>query len=86
MVQEETAQRFRVYNDRYYVYVCCRHRYYRHSFYIRARVYFYIAYNIENQGSSSAARTHLEFHEYKYEIKRGEMSRGDYFDSACRQR
>ena len=90
MVQEETAQGFRIYN-KYYICICCRHCRYYDSLYICAYwyiyAYFYFVRYIENQGPSSTARCHLELHEYKCEIvKRSEMSRAEYVDSARMQR
>ena len=84
MVQEETAQRFRVYDFKYYTYNCCCY-----SVYIYICVYFRAICIDENQGSPSATiyiDCYYEFYERKYEIVEcDEMSKKGDVDCGCMQ-
>ena len=93
MVQEETAQRFRIYYTRYNIYICCQHcRRYRYSICVYACVYICTVYKYEDQGSSNATR-HINgdfmFYEQECEIdlrERGDTSTLGDVDILRRQR
>ena len=93
MVQEETAQRFRIHYYMYHVYICCQHRRcYCYSICVYACVYIYTDYEYEDQGSPSATQhinVYFMFYEQECEIdkrKRGDTSTLGDVDISCRQR